>query len=209
MESSPEKRRHHHNVIAYTLHGNCYLNITRHCTLRCCFCPKFNGSREVQGYDLRIRDEPDPEHVLEAVGDPADYKEIVFCGFGEPTLRLDLLLGVARVFKHQGATIRVNTDGLANLIYGCDVTPLMAQVVDAVSVSLNAHNEELYEHHCRPKRAGAFIALQSFAQHASKQGIDVTLTAIDGLQGVDIKACYEIADQLGVKFRRRELDVVG
>jgi len=196
-------------TMAYRLHGNCYLNLTWHCTLRCRFCPKFNGSWEVQGFNLRLHDEPDVEQLLAAVGDPSGDNEIVFCGYGEPTLRLDVLLEVARSLKQQGATIRVNTDGLANLIHGYDVTPELARVVDAVSVSLNAHSEELYEHHCRPKRHGAFLALQNFAARAHKQGIDVTLSAIDGLAGVDIEACQAIADRLGVKFRRRMLNQVG
>jgi len=197
------------DVIAYGLHDNCYLNMTWHCTLRCRFCPKFNGSWEVQGHDLYLHDEPDAKQLLAAVGEPDIYKEIVFCGFGEPTLRLDVLLQVAASLRRMGARIRVNTDGLANLIYGCDITPLLSQSVDAVSISLNAHNEEQYEYHCRPKRPGAFGAVQNFARLARDQGMDVTLTAIDGLQGVDIEACRGIAQGLGVKFRRRFLGVVG
>lgn len=196
-------------TVAYRLHGNCYLNITWHCTLRCRFCPKFNGSWEVQGYDLKLDNEPDFEELLAAVGNPAKYNEIVFCGYGEPTLRLDLLLLVAEVFKRHDALIRVNTDGLANLIHGYDVTPELVGLVDAVSISLNAHNEQLYEQHCRPKRHGAFAALQNFARLASQRGIQVTLTAIDGLEGVDIPACREIADRLGVDFRCRVLNQVG
>lgn len=196
-------------VLAYELHGNCYLNITWHCTLRCRFCPKFNGSWDVQGYNLRLHDEPDAEQLLAAVGDSTRYREIVFCGYGEPTWRLDVLLQVAGRLKQQGATIRVNTDGLANLIHGYDVTSELAEVVDALSVSLNAHNEERYEYHCRPKRHGAFVALQNFARLAHKRNITVTLTAIDGLEGVDIAACEAIARQLGVGFRRRLLDQVG
>lgn len=209
MQASIPAMEKSRETLAYRLHGNCYLNITWHCTLRCRFCPKFNGSWEVQGYNLRLHEEPGVEQILEAVGDPSDYNEIVFCGYGEPTLRLDVLLEVAGVLKQQGATVRVNTDGLANLVHGCDVTPRLAQFVDAVSISLNAHDELLYEHHCRPKRHGAFLALQNFARRATQRGIDVTLTAIDGLEGVDIHACQAIAEQLGVNFRSRQLDQVG
>lgn len=196
-------------TLAYRLHGNCYLNITWHCTLRCRFCPKFNGSWEVQGYNLWLQNEPDVDEILAAIGDPTEYNEIVFCGYGEPTLRLDALLAVAAALKQQGARIRINTDGLANLVHGCDVTPRLAQVVDAVSISLNAHEEELYEYHCRPKRHGAFLALQNFARRASQQGIEVTLTAIDGLDEVSIPECEKIARELGVQFRARQLGQVG
>lgn len=196
-------------ILAYHLHGNCYLNITYHCTLRCAFCPKFQGSWEVQGHDLRLYGEPTAQELVDAVGDVARFKEIVFCGFGEPTLRLDVLLQVAAALKEQGATIRVNTDGLANLIYDRDVTPEFAGLVDALSISMNAQDELTYNRHCRPKQAGAYPAMLDFARRAKRHVPRVTLTAIDGLPGVDVEACRRIAEELGVDFRRRELDVVG
>lgn len=196
-------------VLAYALHGNCYLNITYHCTLRCAFCPKFNGDWEVQSFDLRLMEEPSVEAVMDAMGDPTQYKEIVFCGLGEPTRRLDNLLEIARKVKDQGVRVRVNTDGLANLIHGRDVTPEMAEVVDAVSISINAQDELTYNRHTRPKIPGCFEAAKAFAVKARAQGIDVTLTAIDGLEGVDVAACEAMARNLGVKFRRRVLDIVG
>lgn len=196
-------------TLSYELHGNLYLNITWHCTLRCAFCPKFNGEWDIQGYDLRLRREPSSEELLEAIGDPTPYKEIVFCGLGEPTLRLDVLLTVAAAMKKAGKRVRVNTDGLANLVHDRDVTPDMARVVDAVSISLNAQDEATYVRHTRPKREGAFAAMLNFAAHARDAGMEVTLSAIDGLAGVDIPACERIARDLGVKFRRRVLDAVG
>jgi len=209
MLATPQCKEEPHDIIAYELHGNGYLNITSRCTLRCAFCPKHQKTWEVQEYDLRLHREPSVEEVLEAVGDPAKYKSIVFCGLGEPTQRLDVLLEIARTLKRQGAQIRVNTDGLASLINGRDVTPEMAEVVDAVSISLNAQDAELYEQHCQPKRKGTFEAMLDFARRARESGIDVTMTAIDGLPGVDIGTCERIARQLGVKFRRRVLDDVG
>ena len=196
-------------VIAYQLHGNCYLNITWHCTLRCDFCPKFNGNWEVQGYDLRLHREPQADEIMSAIGDPAEYKQIVFCGLGEPTLRLDVLLEVAGQLKQSGASIRINTDGLANLMHGKDITPQLSGLIDSLSVSMNAQNEDVYNQHCRPKRAGAYAAMLEFARQASQHVPEVTMTAIDGLAGVDIDACQRIAEQAGLKFRRRVLDLVG
>ena len=198
-------------VIAYELHGNCYLNITDRCTLRCAFCPKFNKTWEVQGYDLRLKFEPSVEQILAAVGDVSRYQEIVFCGLGEPTLRLDVLLQVAERLKQQAAKIRVNSDGLANLVHGRDVTPELAGKVDALSISMNAQNEVVYNRHCRPKNEypGAYQAMLEFARRAKEFVPSVTLTAIDGLEGVDIEACREIARKLDVHFRRRVLDLVG
>lgn len=209
MQPAPEYNEERSDVIAYELHGNCYLNITSRCTLRCPFCPKHQKTWEVQEYDLRLKHEPSVEEVLAAVGDVTRYKSIVFCGLGEPTQRLDALLAIARAVKVGGAHVRVNTDGLANLIHGRDVTPEMAEVVDAVSISMNAQNAELYEQHTRPKRSGGFEAMLDFAHRAHEVGMDVTLTAIDGLAGVDVDTCERMARALGVKFRRRVLDIVG
>lgn len=197
------------NLIGYTLHGNRYLNITNRCTLRCAFCPKFNGTWEVQGYDLRSQHEPSVEEMLAAVGNPRDYHEVVFCGLGEPTLRLYPLLEVATRLRNQGARVRVNTDGLANLIHGRDITPDLEDNIDALSISLNAQDEATYNRHCRPKEPGAYAAMLDFTERARHFVPEVTLTAIDGLPGVDIAACEKIARDLGVNFRRRVLDQVG
>jgi TatD family-associated radical SAM protein len=209
MQPAATSEEEFHSIIAYRLHGNCYLNITSQCTLRCGFCPKYNRSWEVQSYDLRLHREPTVEEVLTAIGNPAQFSEIVFCGLGEPTVRLDALLAIARALKAQGARVRVNTDGLANLREGRDVTPELAEVVDSLSISMNAQDAALYNEHTRPKLRGAFNAMLEFARLAHQRGMAVTLTAIDGLEGVDIEACRKIAESLGVGFRRRTLDVVG
>jgi len=196
-------------TVAYQLHGNCYINLTSRCTLRCSFCPKFNGEWEVQGHDLRLHHAPRPDEVLDAVGDPTRYEEVVFCGLGEPTLELETLLLVARVLKKEGAWVRLNTDGLANLVHGRDITPELAGAVDAVSVSMNAQDEATYNRHCRPRRAGAYGAMLEFVRRARRHVKEVNVSAIDGLPGVDIQACVRTAEALGVRFRRRELDRVG
>ena len=196
-------------TLAYTLHGNRYLNITYQCTLRCGFCPKFNGTWEVQGYDLRIRREPSAEEIIAAAGDPSNYNEIVFCGLGETTLRWDTMLEIAAALKAKGARIRLNSDGLANLVHNRDVSPEMAGLIDSLSVSMNAHNEAVYNQHCRPKLEGSYQAMLEFVSLSKQYVPDVSVTAINGLAGVNIAACADIAAGLGVKFRRRELDVVG
>lgn len=209
MTKSPQAQATDAPTLTYELHGNLYLNITWHCTLRCDFCPKFNGEWEVQGYDLQLREEPTLEQMLQAIGDPSPYREIVFCGLGEPTTRLDLLLEIADRLKAQGARIRINTDGLANLIHGRDVTPELAGRVDALSISLNAQDETVYNRHCRPRREGAYAAMLDFTRLAKRHVPEVSLSAIDGLEGVDIRACEAIAAELGVHFKRRVLDEVG
>lgn len=197
-------------IVGYSLRGNRYLNLTNRCTLRCAFCPKFNGTWTVQDHDLRLKHEPSVDELVAAAGAPGEARELVFCGMGEPTLRLYDLLETAARLKNLGhARIRLNTDGLANLVHGRDVTPDLEGHVDALSISLNAQDEVTYNRHCRPPMAGAFPALIEFVRGVRHFVPDVTVTAIDGLDGVDIAACAALADTLGVDFRRRELGKVG
>ena len=196
-------------TISYDLRGSRYLNVTNRCTLRCAFCPKFCGTWTVAGNDLRLSGEPDADQLIAAAGDPGAFHEVVFCGLGEPTLRLYTVLEAGAELRRRGGRVRLNTDGLANLIHGRDVTPDFEDSIDAISISLNAQNEDVYNRHCRPSVPGAFEALQDFAVRAREFVPSVILTAIDGLPGVDIGACRAIADRLGVGFRRRELGKVG
>ncbi len=196
-------------TVGYTLHGNRYLNITNRCTLRCAFCPKFNHSWSVQDYALRLHHEPAPGEIVAAVGDPRAFREVVFCGLGEPTARFQVLLDVAEWVQQRGGRVRVNTDGLANLRCGADVTGALAGRVDALSVSLNAQDAAVYDRHCRPRVKGSYDALLDFVRLARAHVPEINLTAVDGLAGVYIAACAEIARALGVGFRRRVLDAVG
>lgn len=196
-------------VVGYTLRGSRYLNITNRCTLRCAFCPKFNGCWTVRERDLRLPQEPNAEQILEAVGDPDEYDEVVFCGLGEPTIRLYTLLEVASRLRGKVARMRLNTDGLANIVYGRDVTPDFEDLIQALSVSLNAQDRETYNRVCRPMLPDAYEALLDFVRRAREFVPEITLTAIDGLPGVDIAACRRVAAELGVGFRRRVLDQVG
>jgi TatD family-associated radical SAM protein len=199
-------------TIAYTIGDKLYLNITDHCTLRCGFCPKYNGSHQVHDHDLTLERKPNLQEILQAIdaaGDLGQFTEVVFCGFGEPTLRLKELLAVARHLKIQGARVRLNTDGLASRVHKHNVLPELAQCIDAISISMNAQNETLYNRHCRPSLPDSYQAMLDFLRQAPQYIKDVTATAIDGLDGVDIQQCAAIARELKVKFRRRVLDVVG
>lgn len=199
----------HQQTIAYTIGDKLYLNVTDRCTLRCTFCPKHNGSRRVHEYDLTLEHRPGAEAVIAAIGDPSIYREVVFCGYGEPTLRLKLVLEVAEYIKTRGGKVRINTDGLANLTHKRNVLPEMAGRVDSLSVSLNAQNAEVYDRHCQPTLRGSYEAVLDFLREAPRYVPEVTASAIDGLEGVDIEACRALAERLGVRFRRRVLDMVG
>ena len=204
MASSAEEAEN----IGYTIRNSRYLNLTNRCgMLRCAFCPKFNGSWSVKEYSMRLQHNPTVEELVEAAGEPGQYDEVVFCGMGESTARLDIMLEVARRLREKGITkLRLNTNGLANQMYGRDVAPEIAAVIPTISVSMNAQNEETYIRHCRPKFSGAYQSMLDFVKSAHEAGADVTVTAVDGLPDVDVKACAAIAEKLGVKFRRRVLD---
>jgi TatD family-associated radical SAM protein len=196
-------------TIAYRIENRLYLSITDRCTLDCAFCPKTREDYQVRGYDLTMDHRPDVAEIIAAIGDPSQYDEVVFCGYGEPTLRLKVLLQVAAYIKDRGGRVRVNTDGLVNLVHKDDMLPEMGKVVDALSVSLNAQDEATYERHCRPNLPGSYQAMLRFLSAAPSYIPEVTATAIEGLAGVDIAACRRLAESLGVRFRKRVLDDVG
>lgn len=199
----------HKPTLAYPIGDSLYLNITDRCTLRCSFCPKYCTGPQVHQYDLTLTQRPDVDDVIDAIGDPTQYSEVVFCGFGEPTLRLQPLLDIADYIKANGGRVRLNTDGLANLVHKHNVLPQLAGRIDTLSVSMNAQTEAVYERHCCPALPGSYRAMLKFLEQAPHHIESVTATAIDGLDGVDIGACRQLAEQLGVNFKRRVLDVVG
>ncbi len=195
--------------LAYAIDQRLYLNITDRCTLVCAFCPKTQGVLQVKGYDLTLDRRPTASEVIAAIGDPGGYEQVVFCGYGEPTLRLKVLLEVATWVRGFDVPVRVNTDGLANLAHKRDVLPELGACVNSLSVSMNAQNAEVYARHCQPQLPGSFEAMLDFLRLAPEFIEDVTATAIKGLDGVDIPACRRLAGSLGVKFRERVLDQVG
>lgn len=208
---NPSKRFAHAepDTVVYQIDDRLYVNLTDRCTLACTFCPKHNGCTEVKGHELYLSERPSAEHIIELIGDSTRYAEIVFCGFGEPTLRLKDLLVVAKAVKAQSGKTRINTDGLANRVHKRDVTHEMAECIDALSISLNAQDEATYNKHCAPSLQGSHAEVLKFIEAAAKVIPDVSATAIDGLEGVDVEQCAILAEQRGAKFRARHLDVVG
>jgi TatD DNase family protein len=195
--------------IAYRIRDSLYLNVTNRCTNACTFCAK-RRDYHVKGHLLRLPAEPSVASVLAEVGDPARYDEIVFCGFGEPLLRLTEVKEIAAELKARGARVRINTDGLANLVHGRNVLPELSGLVDALSVSLNAPDAETYARIC-PNRygEGSFPALLDFLREAPRHVPTVVATAV-ALPGLDIAAVRRLAESIpGVSFRLRPFDDVG
>jgi TatD DNase family protein len=201
-------------VYAYVLGDALYLNLTSACTLACVFCPKIrDGDWVVGGYDLRLARPPSVDEVWAQVerAAVANRSEVVFTGLGEPTRRLDVLLEVARRLVRAGARrIRLDTDGLANLREGRDVTPeLAAAGVDAVVVSLNAPDAPTYARLC-PSAHGeaAWEAARGFIRAAVRHLPEVQASFV-GMPGLDEGACRRAAEELGAAFRWRPYDRVG
>ncbi|MCG9713401.1 TatD family nuclease-associated radical SAM protein [Shewanella insulae] len=197
------------STLVYDIRNSRYLNITGRCTLRCQFCPKHNGSKQVHEYQLDLDHQPKCEEIIPLLGEVSQFDEYVFCGYGEPTLNLDTLLGVASEIKRRGGRVRVNTDGLGNLFHRRNILPELAEVVDALSISLNADTEAAYLKHCQPKLKGAYQALWDFIRLAPDYIDQVQVSAIDGLQGVDIDRCRTLVLNAKAQFKHRKLGVVG
>jgi TatD DNase family protein len=189
-------------ALAYRLRNSLYLNVTNRCTNACGFCIR-ETAPGVGGYELRLHMEPTAAEVLEAVGDPTAYDEVVFCGYGEPTVRWEVIKEVARGVKARGGTVRLNTNGSAELTQGRDVAAEMAGLFDKVSLSVNAAGPAEYERLCRPAFGPRmWPALERFAAGARRAVGAVTITAV-AAPGVDAEALHELARKWGVGFRLR------
>ena len=194
--------------IAYRIRNSLYLNITNRCSNRCTFCAKFDDFT-VKGHNLLLDREPTFEEVMAAVGQPEGIDEIVFCGYGEPLIRLDLVKQVAGDLKARGYQIRINTDGQASLAHGRDILPELAGLVDSISVSLNAPDAATYSRICNtPFGEAGFTGVCDFIRAASAHIPQVVASAVT-LPGVDIEACRMLAESLGAEFRVREYSEVG
>lgn len=193
--------------IAYQIRDSLYLNITNRCTNACSFCVKFR-SDFVKGHRLRLGNEPSEEEIRQAVGDPTRYSEVVFCGYGEPLHRLNTVKSVARWVKEQHGRVRINTNGQANIIHKRNILPELEGIVDSISISLDAQDEETYDRICRPANRNAYPEVLRFIQLAREYIPEVQVTVVQ-TEGVDVEKCGKIAEKLGVKFKIRKLDVVG
>ena len=198
----PEEAR-----IAYKIRDSLYLNITNRCTNKCSFCIRYQ-SDFVKGHNLRLESEPTEKELKAAIGDPSRYSEVVFCGYGEPLLRLDVVKSVATWVKQHSGIVRLNTNGQGNLIHKRDILPELKGIVDSVSVSLDAQDEETYNRICGPSFKNAFAGVVDFIRDARDYIPDVQASVVE-MEGVDVEKCRKISDALGIKLRIRKLDMVG
>ena len=192
-------------TFTYALDGNLYLNLTSKCTNDCTFCVR-NERADYFGHKLWLSREPSAEEIAAQLPEDIDrYKEYVFCGFGEPTLKLPVLLEAAAEIKRRGGVTRLNTNGQANMIWKRDVTGELAPVVDKINVSLNEATAEAYAALCRPAFGeAAFAGLQDFAAKCARRGIETWFSVVDIIGREKIDACRAIAAACGVSLRVRK-----
>ncbi len=197
-------------TITYVINNKLYINLTNKCNLHCIFCQRErNRNFLVKGYWVWVSRDPSVKEILRGIKDPEMYDEIVFCGYGEPTLRFDAIKEISRVLKEKGAKkIRVDTNGLLFTFLPKEKLKELKGLVDEFSVSINAPDDETYNKVCMPAQQGAFKKVTEFIKECLKEGFKVTATAVN-YPGVDMKRTEELVRSLGAKWRARYYEVVG
>lgn len=198
-------------VILYEVHDNLYVNMTNKCPCACVFCLRQTRDEMNSSGSLWLEREPSVEEVKAEFEkfDIDKYKEIVFCGFGEPTERLSDLLEVCRFIKEKyKKTIRINTNGLSDLIHGKDTAPMFEGLIDIVSISLNTPNKERYLELTRSKFGiESFDAMIRFAGNVKKYVKQVILSTVSTtLTEDEEKQCAEICKKIGADYRIRPFE---
>lgn len=189
------------NTYTYVISNNLYINLTNKCTNACVFCVRNKDTYE--GYQLWLDAEPTVADVIQSAGDVTKFDEIVFCGYGEPTYKMDELVQLGKHFKSLGKFIRINTNGHGNKINNKNIAPMLADAVDLVSISLNQSDREKYQAICNSTYGEAgFDILLDFAKDCKQTGVDVQLSIVD-VDGVDVHACQRVADENGIKLKVR------
>jgi TatD DNase family protein len=188
--------------IVYTMRNALYVNLTIRCNADCGFCDR-KGDAVIKGHNLRIEHEPSAAEVIAAIGDPQRYEEVVFCGYGEPTIRLEEMKAIARWVKGHGGRTRLNTDGHGNVINGRNIVPELVGLIDAMSISLNSPDPKVYGELMRIDPDIYFAAMIKFARESVRHIPRVVMTIVD-LNEVDAgRARRMVEDEIGAVFQRR------
>ena len=193
--------------VLYELDGKLYVNLTNQCPCRCTFCIRLNGKGVGTADNLWLASEPSFAQVRELLieADLERYDEVVFCGYGEPFCALDVMLDTMRYLREAtDLRIRINTNGLGDLIQKKKTAVLLAGLCDTISISLNAADADSYQNACRPEFGlRSFDAMLNFASDCVGIVPKVVFTVVDVLSQDEIGKCREIARSRGVDFRIR------
>ena len=190
--------------------NNIYVNLTSSCPCSCTFCLR-NTKEMDESNNLWLDREPTVQEIIEEFKkyDLAQFKEIIFCGFGEPFMRLEDLLEVAKYLKsrNENIPIRINTNGLGDLVHGKETAPLLKGLIDTVSISLNASNAEEYFRLTRNKFGlESYDAMLKFAVSCKENVQNVVMTVVDCIGQEEIDACKAVCDRLGLPLRVRPFE---
>lgn len=195
-------------TITYILGNNLYINLTNRCPNACEFCLRTHGDGVGDADSLWLEREPTKEEVFADLQnrDLTNYQQIVFCGYGEPTCRFDDMMWLCGKIKEMCNTdVRINTNGLADLINGRSVAPELDGNVNVVSVSLNASTPEKYDALCHSKFGlNALPAILKFTMTAGLYVPKVYMTVVDNMPKQEIDACEALCNTVGATFRVRE-----
>lgn len=195
-------------VITYRLGDSLYVNMTNRCSNRCDFCIRNYGNGIDDSGDLWLDREPAVDEIVEDIfNNVGGCVEIVFCGYGEPLMRLDDVVSVMKKVRSKfNIPFRINTNGQADLIHGRETSKDLSGLVDTVSISLNAPSAKEYDRICHSDYGEkAYEAILKYASDCKKYVPNVVLSVVDVMKKEDIEKCREIAEKLGVKFRVRKM----
>ena len=194
-------------TIFYPIGESLYVNLTNKCPCRCVFCVREEHETVGNNNSLWLDHDPSMEEIKEDLErfDLKDYKEIVFCGFGEPMMRMDDLIETAKYIKSKAdIKTRINTNGLGDLIHEKNTAECIKDCIDSVSISLNAPDKESYCRVTRPKFGEqSFDAMLKFAEECRDCGINIAFSVVDEITPEEIEKSKELAESLGVKLRVR------
>lgn len=194
--------------IVYTLEGGVYLNITNKCPCNCAFCIRNKGDAVGDAEKLWFDEEPDINEIKKAIDD-FDFSKVdsaVFCGYGEPTNAYDNLVAAVKYIRQINPSIklRLNTNGLSDLINGKPTAKELSELFDSISVSLNEPTSEKYDKITRNIYNGkAFDAMLDFTRECVKYCRDVRMTVVDVISKEDIEQARAVCESTGAKFRVR------
>lgn len=194
--------------IIYTYAGSAYMNITNKCPCACVFCIRANGDGLGSAESLWLKKDPTIDEIKAEIDnfDFSPYNEVVFCGYGEPMQALDNLIEAAKYLKEKHSLkIRLNSNGLGDLVNCKPTAHLLEGIVDSISISLNAPDADSYQRVTRSKFGSeAFPALLKFAEDCKKYIPSVKFTVVDVISEEEIERCKKIADDMGIPLRVRE-----
>lgn len=198
-------------TISYEVGNNLYLNLTNQCPCACTFCIRNNADGAYGSDPLWLEHEPEQEEIIKDLEsrDLNKYDEIVFCGYGEPTCRMECLIETAKWLRSGGSCpkLRINTNGLGDLVNGRSVAAELCEAMDVISVSLNAGTRDEYMKVTRPRFDDAWEAMQKFTSDCVKTGkAEVIMSVVDVIPKEEIEAARAVCKSLGAALRVRTYD---